>query len=236
MTSYALFLGLMPYWLRYWAESNVQDKWYYSSIYFSLALGAFFSFTLTIANIFLAIAPQSGKILHARLLRTVMQATQSYFATTDTGTTLNRFSADILMIDRRLPPSLLQVGHCLFTLLSQFILLGVVQPFMAVTLPFTCLTIYLIQRFYLRTSRQLRLLDLEAKGLVNASFIEALEGVATIRAFGWQRSFINDNAKKLDISLRPWYLMMCLQRWLNVTSKYNFLFVQNVLRAQIYQV
>ncbi|KAL5315383.1 hypothetical protein ACEPPN_016250 [Leptodophora sp. 'Broadleaf-Isolate-01'] len=198
-------------------ERGGQDTRYYSGIYFLLALGTFVCVTMAIANIFLIIAPRSGQVLHARLLHTVMAAFQSFFGITETGTTLNRFSADILMIDRRLPPSLLQVGQCLFTLLSQAILLAVVQPIMAITLPFTFITIYFIQKFYLATSRQLRLLDLETKALLNSSFLDTLEGVATIRAFGWQRAFVIDNVKKLDQCLRPWYLMMCLQRWLNIT-------------------
>lgn len=216
MASYSLFLGLMPYWLQRWAERGGQDMRYYSGVYFLLTLGTFVSMTMTIGNVFLTIAPKSANTLHARLLRTVMAAPQSFFTTTDTGNILNRFSADTLMIDRRLPPFLLQVGQCLFTLLSQFILPGIVQPLMALTLPFTFLTIYFIQRFYLATSRQLRFLDLETKATVNASFLETLQGVDTIRAFGWQRPIITDNVKKLDLSLRPWYLMMCLQRWLNV--------------------
>ncbi|KAK3319199.1 ABC transporter [Apodospora peruviana] len=216
MSSYSFFLGFAPYWLKLWAESGGQHVWYYAGIYFLISLCAFLVFVVTVINIFIIISPRSGNLLHSRLLRTVMGAPQSYFAATDTGTTLNRFSADTSMIDRRLPLSLLQVGQFFFRLLSQCVLLGVVQPFMAITLPFTFLTVYFIQKFYLATSRQLRFLDLETRAQVNASFLETLEGVATIRAFGWQRPFINDNVKKLDRALRPSYMMMCIQRWLSV--------------------
>jgi len=216
MTVYAAFLGLMPFWLRLWAESGGQNMFFYTSIYFLLTLGVFVSTTTSIANIFLVIAPTSGRTLHARLLHTVMRAPQSYFSTTDTGTTLNRFSADSQTMDRRLPQSLMQTSLSLFRLFSQCVLLGVVQPLVTATLPFTFIAVYVIQKFYLMTSRQLRFLDLETRAAVNASFLETLEGVATIRAFGWQRSFVNDNVKKLDLSVRPSYLMMCIQRWLNV--------------------
>lgn len=216
MAIYAVFLASMPYWLPFWVESNGSSIRYYSSIYFFLAIGAFVGVTLTLANIFLVIAPRSGSVLHARLLHTVMAAPLSFFTTTDTGSILNRFSSDMLMIDRRLPPSLLQVGQCLFTLLSQAILLAVVQPLMAIILPFTFLAVYFIQKFYLVTSRQLRFLELETKASLNSSFLETLEGVSTIRAFGWQQAFVKDNVAKLDQCLRPWYLMMCLQRWLNI--------------------
>jgi ATP-binding cassette subfamily C (CFTR/MRP) protein 1 len=37
------------------------------------------------------------------------------------------------------------------------------SPFLCVTYPFLAAVLYVIQKFYLRTSRQMRLLDLEAK-------------------------------------------------------------------------
>lgn len=216
VSSYATFLGLIPYWLRWLAESNGERVWFYSGIYFALTLGAFISVITTVANIFLVIAPHAGTKLHSRLLRTVMYAPQSYFASTDTGTTLNRFSADMMMIDRQLPGALFQVSQNLFRMISQCVLLGVTQPLIMIALPLTILVLYLIQKVYLATSRQLRFLDLEARALVNASFLETLEGVPTIRAFCWQRAFIKDNVRKLDLSMRPDYLLMCIQRWLDV--------------------
>ncbi|KAM0743621.1 hypothetical protein ACQRIT_001880 [Beauveria bassiana] len=117
------------------------------------------------------------------------------------------------MIDRSLPFALFQVFQAIFLLLSQCILLCIVQPFIVITLPFTILAVYLIQRVYLTTSRQLRAIDLEARALVNSSFLETLEGVATIRAFGWQQALSRDNTQKLNLSLRPDYMLTCVQRW-----------------------
>lgn len=179
-------------------------------------MGAFSSVAAAVVTIFLVIAPHSGRTLHNRLLRSVMNAPQSFFATTDTGITLNRFSSDIRMIDRSLPFALFQAFQAVFLLLSQCVLLCIVQPFIIATLPCTVLAVYLIQKVYLATSRQLRAIDLEARALVNGSFLETLEGVATIRAFGWQQAFSENNARKLDLSLRPDYMLTCVQRWLDL--------------------
>ncbi|KAH8893638.1 ABC transporter [Thozetella sp. PMI_491] len=216
LTINVTIISVTPYWLRLWAESDGHNMPYYSTIYFLLAVAAQIASIATIANVYLLISPQSSNKLHARLLRTVMNAPQSYFATTDTGSTLNRFSADIQMIDGRLASSLLAVSQCLFLLLSQCILLGIIQPLMIITLPLTSVVVYFIQKVYLAASRQARFLDLESKALVNSSFLETLEGVATIRAFGWQRPIIVDNVTKLDLTMRALYLLMCLQRWLNM--------------------
>lgn len=43
-----------------------------------------------------------------------------------------------------------------------------------------------------------------------------VEGIATIRAFNWQQSAEYRNAHDLDQSQRPFYILLCLQRWLNI--------------------
>jgi ATP-binding cassette subfamily C (CFTR/MRP) protein 1 len=76
--------------------------------------------------------------------------------------------------------------------------------------------ITVLQKYYLRTSRQLRLLDLEAKSPLYSHFIESLSGLVTIRAFGWTDKFKELNLKLLDVSQKPYYLLFCIQRWLGL--------------------
>ena len=73
-----------------------------------------------------------------------------------------------------------------------------------------------LQKYYLRTSRQLRLLDLEAKSPLYSHFIESLSGLSTIRAFGWTDNFLERNLTLLDVSQKPYYLLFCIQRWLGL--------------------
>ncbi|EHK99656.1 putative Metal resistance protein YCF1 [Glarea lozoyensis 74030] len=67
-------------------------------------------------------------------------------------------------------------------------------------------------KFYLRTSRQLRLLDLEAKSPLYTQFMESLSGLATIRAFGWRNALEKHNSEMLDQSQKPFYLLFAVQR------------------------
>lgn len=88
------------------------------------------------------------------------------------------------------------------------------SSYMAATIPLAVFALYFIQKFYLRTSRQMRLLDLEAKTPLYQHFTETLEGVATVRAFGWQHQFDQTALRKLDDSQKPYFLLYCIQRWL----------------------
>lgn len=40
--------------------------------------------------------------------------------------------------------------------------------------------------------------------------------MVTIRAFGWEKEIENENIICLDKSQQPFYLLLCLQRWLNI--------------------
>jgi ATP-binding cassette subfamily C (CFTR/MRP) protein 1 len=156
-------------------------------------------------------------VLHSSLLRTVLGAPLSYFINNDIGTIVNRFSQDIQVIDRDLPSAMAALCTQVFKILMQCSLLLASQRLLVFTLPIYCLLIYLIQKVYLRTSRQLRYLELESRSAVYSSFLETVEGLVTIRAFGWQQSYLDRNTKSLDLSQRACYLFLCLQRWLNVT-------------------
>jgi len=43
-----------------------------------------------------------------------------------------------------------------------------------------------------------------------------VEGIETIRAFGWTRKVIQRNILSVENSQRPEFLLFCLQRWLNI--------------------
>lgn len=88
--------------------------------------------------------------------------------------------------------------------------------YFAAVLPIVIFILFVIQRFYLRTSRQIRLLELEARAPLYTQFQESLNGLATIRAFGWSEEFQEVNMSLLDESQKPFYLLQCIQRWLQV--------------------
>ena len=94
------------------------------------------------------------------------------------------------------------------------VLIGVGTIYAAISFPIVLFALYLVQKLYLRTSRQLRLMDLEAKAPLYSLFEESLRGLATIRAFGWQSQLASKNDAFLDQSQRPFYLLFAVQRWL----------------------
>lgn len=140
----------------------------------------------------------------------------SFFSTTDSGVTLNRFSQDLMLIDMELPLAALNTFATFVLCVGQMALIAVAAPYATIAFPVVAITVYLIQKFYLRTSRQLRFLDLETKSPLYTQFSEILEGLPTIRAFGWQEHVEKKAKTLLDRSQRPFYLLFAIQRWLTL--------------------
>ncbi|KAL1311449.1 hypothetical protein AAFC00_001609 [Neodothiora populina] len=133
----------------------------------------------------------------------------------DVGTITNRFPQDLLLIDTRLPISLLNSGSYLAAAIVRLALIASASVLILATAPFLFAVLYLAQRFYLRTSKSMRLFDLLAKAPLCSHFPDALKGLATIRGFGWTEKLRADNDILLDTSQRPYYLTYCIQRdWL----------------------
>ncbi|KAH0490116.1 hypothetical protein TgHK011_001599 [Trichoderma gracile] len=214
--SYSFFVTFPQYWLNKWTAAPPSDTMFYIGGYLILSLLAWASTNGSMWSTNILIASDSGAELHRRTLSTVIGAPLSFFSNTDIGVILNRFSQDIQLVDRQLPPAILSISNQVFKILVQAALLFAAQKLMAVTLPVCIVTVYLIQKVYLQTSRQLRLLELESQSAVYSSFLESVEGVATIRAFGWERQIENANINYLEKSQQPSYILFCLQRWLNI--------------------
>lgn len=164
----------------------------------------------------MVIVVRSGKALHSTLLTTVLNAPLSFFAVTDTGAIINRFSQDIQLIDAELPIAFLNVAANGFVCIAQAIMILPASYWLALTYPFLFGALYAVQKYYLRTSRQLRFLDLEAKSPIYSQFLKTLSGLTTIRAFSWQDDLVRLNDRRLNSSQKPFYLLCSVQRWLKL--------------------
>ncbi|KAJ5190136.1 multidrug resistance-associated protein [Penicillium cinerascens] len=179
-------------WLEQWANRGGGHKPLYVTIYFILAI------CNTIGN--------GGYIW----------ATPEFLATVETGSILNRFSQDMTLIESQLPIGVLITVSNLFSSIASAALIATGSKYVAISLPFLILAVFLLQHVYLKTSRQLRLLDLESKSPLYSHFLDTVDGLATIQAFGWEEDFQNKNSRLLDVTQRTYYMLNCIQRWLNL--------------------
>lgn len=101
--------------------------------------------------------------------------------------------------------------------------------YMAAAVPGVIGILYLVQIFYLRTSRQLRILEIDAKAPLLTHFIESVQGLTTIRTFGWSEKYRWRLDALLDLSQRPLHYLYCAQRWLNLALDLVIAFIAVIL-------
>ncbi|EFE30383.1 uncharacterized protein ARB_02755 [Trichophyton benhamiae CBS 112371] len=188
----------------------------YLGIYAALAGMAIVSLAVAAWYLTEHMLPRASRQFHEGLLSTVVDAPLQFFLSTDMGTTINRFAQDLQLADMELPLALFNTTVELITCLVQLIIIAVASKYIGVAIPVILAIFYFIQKFYLRTARQLRLLDIEAKAPLFSKFLETLSGLVTIRAFGWQKDYEHHNNQALNDSQKPFYLLFCVQRWLNL--------------------
>ncbi|KAM3495136.1 hypothetical protein MY3957_001558 [Beauveria namnaoensis] len=206
-------------WIDLWSSANSNHPGHakngmYLGVY--AALGAISSALLLFLCwlVFINIISVSSRNLHTDLLSAVIRAPLLFFQETDAGNITNRFSQDMELIGIELPVIIVNYLAALFECIAKMLLLAVFGRYLTASLPIFLAAIYIIQRIYLRTSRQVRLLDIEAKAPVYLQFLESKNGAATLRAFGWQHSCQLALQRLLNRSQRPVYLLYCIQQWL----------------------
>lgn len=165
---WGFFTNYPTIWLTYWTDDVYSDNpshgnTYYAGIYALLNVCALLSLLLLgVALLFYAVK-RAGAHLHQEALDSLLRAPLRFFAKTDTGVITNLFSQDLNLIDTELPDALLNTLFCVFQAIGQAAVMLTSSAYLGIAYPFLALLLYVVGRFYLRTSRQLRLLDLESK-------------------------------------------------------------------------
>ncbi|KLO96043.1 Uncharacterized protein LW93_10925 [Fusarium fujikuroi] len=185
---WGFFINFPTIWIKFWTDDISSDTQshshaYYVGIYALLQVSALISLLLLGITLFIVSIKRAGANLHHDTLTTLIQAPLSFFTHTDTGVITNLFSQDLNLIDTELPDALLNTLFCVFQALGQAAVMPISSAYLAISYPFLAVILYSVQKFYLRTSRQLRLLDLEAKSPLYTHFMDTVRGITTLRAF-----------------------------------------------------
>jgi ATP-binding cassette, subfamily C (CFTR/MRP), member 1 len=215
---------IVNWWLVYWSENSVgvagkiddsRSLGFYLGIYFGMGvLYAVLTFWRSVW--YLTAALRASKSLHAAMLESVLRAPTSFFDQTPIGRIISRFSRDVNAVDQLLPQAFSQMLATVLNLLASYAYIATVFPiFLAVGVPVTFLY-YLLQRFYNRTSIELKRLDSISKSPIYAGFSETLGGLSTIRAYHKQLQFRNENMERIDVNQRAYFSTIASNRWFSL--------------------
>ncbi|KAL6702697.1 ATP-binding cassette glutathione S-conjugate transporter ycf1 [Coniothyrium glycines] len=212
-------------WLKHWSEVNQRfggnpNVGKYIGIYFAFGVGSAALVVVQTLILWIFCSIEASRKLHERMAFAIFRSPMSFFETTPAGRILNRFSSDIYRVDEVLARTFnmlfVNSARAGFTL----IVISASTPlFIALILPLGALYLY-IQRYYLRTSRELKRLDSVSRSPIYAHFQESLSGMSTIRAYHQQRRFEMENEWRVDANLRAYYPSISANRWLAVRLEF----------------
>ncbi|KAF4526522.1 hypothetical protein B566_EDAN005889 [Ephemera danica] len=210
-------------WLAYWSNQQTnttepltpEETNFFLGIYG--AFGLLQAILVLIPTITLVLAGVRAAIyLHNLMLVHTLRNPISFFDTTPMGRVVNRFAKDVDVVDNTLPVNIR-------TWLSSFLL--VVATLLVISITnyyFICAIIpigilyFVIQRFYIPTSRQLRRLESVSRSPIYSHFGESLTGTSSIRAYACERRFEKESEMKVDTNQMPYYLSIIANRWLAI--------------------
>ncbi|XP_046419118.1 multidrug resistance-associated protein 1 isoform X8 [Neodiprion fabricii] len=207
-------------WLSKWSDDNttVSDtakRDMYLGVYGGLGLGQAFGVILGIMALYLG-ALRSATAMHRTALHNVLCGPMYLFDTVPIGRILSRFSADVDVMDNKIPPSLSQCLSSLFRAVGTVVAICYSTPLFAVVILPIGVVYYFVQRFYVATSRQLKRLESVSRSPIYSHFGESVTGAPTIRAYGLQDRFIAESESRVDFNQVCYYPSVIANRWLAI--------------------
>ncbi|VDB84771.1 unnamed protein product [Peniophora sp. CBMAI 1063] len=207
---------LSSYWLVWWQNGSFnQPQGFYMGIYavlgVSQALSAF-------ANgvVFALLIYASSRRLHSDAITRVLHAPMVYFETTPIGRIMNRFSKDIDTMDNMLADAFRMFLNTMSSIVGAIILISILLPWFLIAVAAVIVLYVMAAQFYRASARELKRLDAILRSSLYSHFSESLSGLATIRAYGEQQRFADDNRKRIDVENRAYWLTVTNQRWLGI--------------------
>ncbi|RLM00925.1 hypothetical protein CFD26_108711 [Aspergillus turcosus] len=212
------------FWLKHWSEaSEVQSHpnvAKFIGVYLAFGLGS--SLLVIVQNLILWIfcSIEASRKLHERMAFAIFRSPMSFFETTPSGRILNRFSSDVYRIDEVLARTFNMLFNNSAKAIFTMIVIATATPaFILVAFPLGY--VYLLyQKYYLRTSRELKRLDSVTRSPIYAHFQESLGGISTIRAYRQENRFALENEWRMDANLRAYFPSISANRWLAVRLEF----------------
>eukprot|EP00249_Psilotum_nudum_P023194 c28783_g1_i1 orf=631-5508(+) len=204
-------------WLSIWTDSSEKShgSLFYNGIY---AFLSFCQVLVTLCNSFWLILSslRAAQSLHDGMLCAILRAPMSFFNSNPLGRIINRFAKDTSDIDRNVAVYTNMFLSSVFQLLSTFALIGIVNTASLWAIMPLLIAFYAAYLYYQSTSREVKRLDSITRSPVYAQFAEALNGLATIRAYQAYDRMAKVNGCAMDNNVRFTLVNMSSNRWLGI--------------------
>eukprot|EP00250_Pteridium_aquilinum_P005352 c15461_g1_i1 orf=573-5420(+) len=209
-------------WLSNWtdtASTATHSVFFYNGIYAVLSLCQVF---FNLMNSFWVVLSSltAARRLHNGMLESILRAPMSFFHGNPIGRIINRFAKDITDIDRNIAVFTNMFLSSVFQLLSTFALIGIINTSCLWAILPLLIAFYASYVYYQTTAREVKRMDSITRSPVYAQLGEALNGLATIRAYKAQDRMSQFHAKAVNTNTRFILINMSANRWLAIRLEF----------------
>ncbi|GAA5991641.1 hypothetical protein JCM10908_001069 [Rhodotorula pacifica] len=159
---------------------------------------------------------KASSTLYSQLITRILGARTRFFDSTPSGRILNRLSRDVQVIDQDLPTSGMFWTYEVLAALAIVVVISLNLPAFLIFSVVITLAYSFLGQLYVTSSRELKRLESVSKSPIFSVFGEALQGVATIRAYGDASRFMTQIFGLLDTNNRPFFNLWLANRWLSL--------------------
>ncbi|GAA5874651.1 hypothetical protein JCM8547_003948 [Rhodosporidiobolus lusitaniae] len=209
-------LVLSNFSLTWWQNGTFGlDENDFIGLYSGLGIAtALFTFAMGLATVMFGTT--AARNLHGQAVERIVRAPISYYDTTPLGRIMNRFAKDVDSIDNRLNDAMRMGLATVSQIAASVIMIAIVYQWFLLPIAVIFVVYYYMSNFYRATARTFKRFDNTLRSSLYAWFGESLTGMSTIRAFGEQPRFLEQNERFIDLENRAYLLTVINQRWLAI--------------------
>ncbi|KAJ3006280.1 Canalicular multispecific organic anion transporter 2 [Thoreauomyces humboldtii] len=156
----------------------------------------------------------AAKTFHARAMLGLASAPMSWFNNQPVGRILNRMTADVQEIDQQFGSLTINLLILLSWFLGSVIILAYATPFMLIVLVVLAIPCAYSFKYYQSSYRELKRLSSILKSPLSAHVSESLSGVATIKAYGGGKRFVDRQESTTDLQSKASFLRLSAEYWI----------------------
>ncbi|XP_057563578.1 ATP-binding cassette sub-family C member 4 isoform X2 [Hippopotamus amphibius kiboko] len=221
---------LQDWWLSYWAnkqsalnvtvngQGNVTEKldlYWYLGIYSGLTVSTVL-FGIARSLLVFYVLVNSSQTLHNQMFESILRAPVLFFDRNPIGRILNRFSKDIGHMDDLLPLTFLDFIQTFLQVIGVVGVAVSVIPWIAIPLVPLGILFFVLRRYFLETSRDVKRLESTTRSPVFSHLSSSLQGLWTIRAYRAEQRFQELFDACQDLHSEAWFLFLTTSRWFAV--------------------
>ncbi|XP_074026967.1 probable multidrug resistance-associated protein lethal(2)03659 isoform X2 [Leptinotarsa decemlineata] len=150
--------------------------------------------------------------IHKALVGSIIRAVMSFFDTHYIGNVLNRFSADLALIDENVPFISRDCLRTIFSIIGHLSLLLSVDIQLLVYILFVFTLLLILRRFCIPAARSLKRLEASSRSPMIGHLNASLEGLTTIRAYKAEAILMDEFDRHQDLYTSAHFTSLCSMR------------------------